>query len=224
MTADGRVNLNAAHQFDPSQLYGLGKEGRAQLFSTLGPAELSSPNVSTKVAPSTSAVQGIGQKEEEESSITVAIRPEEVLRIGAYLIRLSASGAEDIASYLENLSRDVYDGLMTVALNVLSKLVPEDIAKMKLLSPDEDLIQQIVKFVFNYLKHQRPMGESRETDNGIVIVLKDFFQNGVVRRESILRLRESLMRYIEEQLDAQRQQFTNTDQINCSICEGVRYA
>ncbi|CAF4922354.1 unnamed protein product [Pieris macdunnoughi] len=223
MTADGRVNLNAAHTFEPSQLYGLGKDGRSQLFSTLGPAKVNTPNVPTKVVPSSAGVQ-IFDNKEEETSTPVGIRPEEVLRIGIHLVRVSASGAENIASLLENLSKDIYDALMTAALNVLSNLVPAEIAKLKLISPDEDLIQQIVNFVFNYLKHQRPMGESREDDNGIVIILKDFFQNGVLRKETIMRLKDKLMEYIDGELEKRRNRFPNKNQIICPDCEGVRYA
>ncbi|CAH4032599.1 unnamed protein product [Pieris brassicae] len=221
MTSDGRVNLNAAHTFEPSQLYGLGKDGRSELFSTLGPANINTPNVPTKVVPSSAAVQIFDNKDEEMPK-TVGIRPEEVLRIGIHLVRVSASGADNIASLLENLSKDVYDALMTVALNVLSNLVPRDLAKLKLLSPDQDLIEQIVNFVFNYLKHQRPMGESREDDNGIAVILKEFFQNGVVRKETILHLKDSLLQYIDKELEKRRN--ANKNQIICPDCKGVRYA
>ncbi|XP_022130801.2 uncharacterized protein LOC111004203 [Pieris rapae] len=223
MTSDGRVNLNAAHTFEPSQLYGLGKEGRSQLFSNLGPANVTTPNVPTKVVPSSATFQ-IFDNKEEETSIPVGIRPEEVLRIGIYLVRVSASGSENIASLLENLSKDIYDALITVALNVLSNLLPADLAKLKLLSPDKDLIEQIVNFVFNYLKDQRPMGESREADDGIVIILKEFFQNGVLKKETILRLKDRLMEYIDEKLEERRNAFPNKKQIICAKCEGVRYA
>ncbi|XP_045497101.1 uncharacterized protein LOC123695327 [Colias croceus] len=223
MTSDGRVNLNAAHKFDPSQLYGLGKEGRAQLFSTLGPAKLNAPNVATRVT-TTTAVQTYTQ-EEEGDSILVGINPGEVLRIGTYLVRISTSGTENISALLENVSRDVYDALMTVALNLVSKLIPADIAKLKLLSPDEDLIQQIVKFVFNYLKHERPMGDPcRETDNGIMIVLKEFFQDGIVRQDTILYLKNCLVRWIDEELDKRRQEFPNKKQVVCDACQGIRFA
>ncbi|XP_038211882.1 uncharacterized protein LOC119832291 [Zerene cesonia] len=224
MTSDGRVNLNAAHKFEPSQLYGLGREGRAQLFSSLGPADLNTPNVPTRVT-TTTAVQTRTMVEENTDSILVGINPGEVLRIGAYLVRISTSGTENISALLENLSRDVYDALMTVALNLVSQLIPADIAKLKLLSPDEDLIQQVVRFVFNYLKHERPMGDPcRETDNGIMIVLKEFFQNGVVRQDTILYLKDRLVRWIDEEMDKRRREFPNKKQVVCDACQGIRFA
>lgn len=224
MTSDGQVNLNAQHKFNPTQLYNLGKEGRAQLFSDLGPANLNTSNVPTRVAPSTNAVTGYIEGEEERTAL-VGIHPGEILRIGSLLVRVSASGAENVALMLENLSQDVYANLMTISFNVLSKLVPEDIARLRLLSPEEDLIVQIVKFVFNYMKHQRPLGDtSRENDNGITIVLKEFFQEGVVRQETILHLKDRLLGWVDGEIDRRTLEFPNKKSVVCEICRGIRYA
>lgn len=223
MTADGHVNLNAQHKFDPALLSSMGKEGRTELFSTLGPASVSSQNVPTRVVPSTTAVRGY--VEEEDRGILVGIHPGEVLRIGSFLVRVSASGAENVALLLQNLSQDVYANLMTVSFNVLSKLVPEEIGRLRLLSPDEDLIVQIVKFVFNYMKHQRPLGEPcRDSDNGIVMVLKEFFQEGVVRQDTILLLKNRLVGWVEEEIDRRRLEYPNKKMIICEKCRGVRFA
>lgn len=223
MTSDGSVNLNAQHKYDPALLSNLGKEGRTELFSTLGPAEVTNHNVPTRVAPSTTAIGGF--IEEEERGILVGIHPGEILRIGTFLVRVSASGAENVALLLQNLSQDVYANLMTVSFNVLSKLVPDEIGQLRLLSPDEDLIVQIVKFVFNYMKHERPLGDAaRENDNGIVIVLKEFFQDGVIRQETILYLRDRFVEWINEEIDRRRVQYPNKKMIICERCVGVRFA
>lgn len=222
MTADGNVNLNAVHKFNPSELYGMGSEGRAQLFSTIGPADLTTPNVSTRVN-STSAVTTYVDRD-DENGILVGIHPGEIIRIGTLLVRVSASGAESIARLLENLSQDMYSSLMTISFNILSKLIPEEIAKLRLLSPEEDLIAQIVKFVFRYLKDQRPMGECRNTDNGIIIVLKEFFQDGRVRQETVLELKNKLMTWIESQIEQRNREFPNKKRITCPNCDGVRFA
>ena len=224
MTSDGQVNLNSQHKFNPAELYNLGKEGRAQLFSNLGPANVNTTNVPTRVVPSTNAVTGYIEGEEERTTL-VGIHPGEILRIGSLLVRVSASGAENVALMLENLSQDVYANLMTISFNVLSKLVPEDIARLRLLSPEEDLIVQIVKFVFNYMKHQRPLGDaSRENDNGIMIVLKEFFQEGVVRQETILHLKDRLLGWVDGEMDRRSLEFPNKKSIVCETCRGIRYA
>ncbi|XP_059045819.1 uncharacterized protein LOC131841521 [Achroia grisella] len=224
MTADGNVNINSQHKFHPSQLANIAKEERTQLFTTLGPATVDSGNVPTRIVTSTTAI-GPRINGEEESNIMVGIHPGEVLRIGTLLVRVSASGAENIALLLENLSQDVYANLMTVTFNMLSKLLPEEIAKLRLLSPEEDLIVQVVKFVFNYMKHERPLGDvCQETDNGICIVLKQFFQEGVVRQDTILFLKNRLMEWIDEEIDKISQIYPSKNQIICSICEGVRFA
>ncbi|CAK1547214.1 unnamed protein product [Leptosia nina] len=229
LTSDGKVNLNAAHKFDPSQLSGLGRDGRAELFSSLGPSKLKTPNVSTKVGPTSSPpMQSFGETEEKYDEIpkkgVVGIRPEEIIQIGVYLVRVSTSGTENITKLLENLSKDVYDGVMTVSMNIISNLIPEDIARMKILNPNKDLLQQIIEFVFNYLKHDRPLGEvSFEDDNSIVIVLKSFFQDGALKRDILLKLKERLLKNIEVELDRQRRQFPNKIQISCTVCKGVRY-
>ncbi|KAJ8730084.1 hypothetical protein PYW07_017122 [Mythimna separata] len=223
MTSDGQVNLNSQHKFNPAELYNLGKEGRAQLFSNLGPASVNSTNVPTRVVP-TNAVGGYLEGEEDSNTL-VGIHPGEILRIGSLLVRVSASGAENVALMLENLSQDVYANLMTISFNVLSKLVPEDIARLRLLSPEEDLIVQIVKFVFNYMKHKRPLGDaSRENDNGITIVLKEFFQEGVVRQETILHLKDRLLGWVDGEMNRRSLEFPNKKSIVCEICRGIRYA
>lgn len=224
MTSDGQVNLNAQHKFRPSDLYNIGNEERTQLFQSLGPADTSLRNVSTKITPSTTAV-GQYVEGEDENKLFVGIHPGEILRIGSFLIRVSASGAENVASLLQNLSQEMYVNLMTVSFNVLSKLLPEDIAKLRLLSPDEDLVVQIVNFVFNYMKHERPLGDSsRDSDNGIIIVLKEFFQEGIVRQETILLLKNRLVCWIDQELDRRRQLYPNKKQIICQLCQGVRFA
>ncbi|XP_049868775.1 uncharacterized protein LOC126368700 [Pectinophora gossypiella] len=225
MTADGKVNLNSQHKFNPSELSNIPKQERAQLFSTLGPADLAAKNVPTRVIPSTTAVGRYVEGEEENTNLLVGIHPGEIIRIGSFLVRISASGTENIATLLQNLSQDIYVNLMTVAFNVLSKLLPEDIARLRLLSPDEDLIVQIVNFVFNYMKHERPLGDPcRDTDNGIVIILKEFFQEGIVRQDTILMLRDRFVAWVDEELDRRRQMYPNKKQVFCNSCEGVRFA
>lgn len=225
MTADGQVNLNSQHKFNPSDLYGMGKEDRSQLFNNIGPASAGPRNVPVRIAPSTTAVGKYIDAEEDNSGMLVGIHPGEVLRIGSLLVRVSASGAENIALLLENLSQDIYTNLMTVSFNVLSQLVPEDIARLKLLSPDEDLIVQIVNFVFNYMKHQRPLGEPcRDSDNGIVVVLKEFFQEGVVRQDTILHLKNRLLIWIEDEIDRRQVEYPGKKLLICETCRGVRYA
>ncbi|RVE51276.1 hypothetical protein evm_004080 [Chilo suppressalis] len=224
MTSDGHVNLNAQHKFNPALLSSMSKDGRTELFTNIGAASVVTPNVPTRITPSNTAVGGYIEKE-EDNGILVGIHPGEILRIGSFLVRVSATGAENVALMLENLSQDVYANLMTVSFNVLSRLVPEEIGRLRLLSPDEDLIVQIVKFVFNYMKHERPLGDpSREDDNSIVIVLKEFFQDGVIRQETILHLKDRLVGWVDEEIDKRRHQYPNKKMLICEICTGVRYA
>lgn len=224
MTSDGQVNLNAQHKFDPSQLSGIGKQERAQLFSSIGASDTSVQNVPTRIAPSTTAVGGYID-EEDHNNMLVGIHPGEILRIGSFLVRVSASGAENIALMLQNLSQDIYANLMTVSFNLLSKLMPEEIARLRLLSPDEDLIVQVVNFVFNYLKHSRPLGDpSRNNDNGIMIILQEFFQDGIVRQSTIISLKDRLVEWIEEEMYRRREQYPNKKQIICQLCQGIRFA
>lgn len=222
MTSDGQVNLNAQHKFNPAELSNMGKEVRSELFNNLGPANVTTKNVPTKLTPTFSLVQNGNST--EENGFLVGIHPGEVIRIGIYLVRVSATGAEDISRLLEDLSQEVYANLMTICLNILSKLLPEDIARLKLLSPEEDLIVQIVKFVFNYLKHERPLGDpSRDNDNGIIIILKEFFQDGVVRSHTILHLKDQLLDWVNREIWNRELRYPAKKQIICNICTGVRF-
>lgn len=224
MTADGKVNLNAQHKFIPSELSSLDPNGRSQLFNSMGPDTNSANNVPTKLTPTVS--RGYTETQEEnENHLLVGIRPEEVLRIGTYLVRVSASGTENIAKLLEDLSQELYANLMTVVFNILSTLLPQDIAKLRLLSPEEDLVVQIVNFVFNYMKHKRPLGEpSAENDNCFEYVLKEFFQEGRVRQDIILMLKDKLMSWIEQEINSRHQSYPNRREIICEICKGVQFA
>ncbi|KPJ02826.1 hypothetical protein RR46_10029 [Papilio xuthus] len=221
MTSDGQVNLNAQHKFNPTELSGIGKEVRSELFSNLGPANVTTRNVSTKLTPTFSVAQNPNT---EENGFLVGIHPGEVIRIGTYLVRVSASGAEDISRLLEDLSQEVYANLMTICLNILSKLLYEEIARLKLLSPEDDLIVQIVKFVFNYLKQERPLGDPCwDNDNGIVIILKEFFQDGVIQSNTILHLKDRLLDWVNREISDRHLRFPSKKQSICNICTGVRF-
>lgn len=223
MTSDGQVNLNTQYKFNPSELSGLGKEGRSQVFATMGADTNTAPNVPTKLTVGNTVINNNCHEIEENPSVVVGLRPGEIIRIGILLIRISSSGAQEISRTLENLSRDLYTNLMTVSLNLLSKLLPDDVAKMKLLSPEEDLVVQIVKFVFNYLQHQRPLGEpSRTTDNVFSDALKEFFQDGIISEETILRLRDMFLKWLNEQIEKNREYYNKTQTI-CPVCAGVNY-
>ncbi|XP_063362029.1 uncharacterized protein LOC134650992 [Cydia amplana] len=225
MTADGQVNLNAQHKFNPADLSMLDPNGRSQLFNSLGPDTLPAQNVPTKLSTAITPSRYIDNQEEENNNLLVGIHPGEVLRIGTYLVRISASGTQNIAKLLEDLSQEIYANLMTVVFNILSNLLPNDIARLRLLSPDEDLVMQIVNFVFNYMKHKRPLGDPCvENDNGIIYVLKEFFQEGRVRQDIILLLKDRLMMWVEEEIDARAQRFPNKKQIICDLCQGIRFA
>lgn len=222
MTADGQVNLNGQYKFNPSKLYDMGKASRSELFSTMGPADFTVKNVPTKVAPTTSIAPNVNASEED--SMLVGIHPGEIIRIGAYLVRVSASGAESVASLLEDLSQEVYANLMTVCFKILSLLIPEEIAKLRLLSPDQDLIVQIVDFVFNYLKHQRPLGDPcSRTDNIIMVALKEFFQDGRIRQDTILLLKDRLVAWIVNEIHQRSLLHPEKKQVICNSCQGVRY-
>ncbi|VVD01824.1 unnamed protein product [Leptidea sinapis] len=187
---------------------------------------INAPNVPTKLTPP--AAGNIYSAEEENkrgvNNIIVGIRPEEVLRIGLHLIRVSASGANSVASLLEDLSQEAHANVMTVVLNIISKLIPEEIAKLRLLSPDEDLITQVVKFMLYYLKNERPFGSPcAHNDNSLVVVLAEFFQDGLVKQETILKLKNRLLRWIDSELDRYRKCFPNKETIICEACNGLRY-
>lgn len=221
MTADGQVNLNAVHKFNPSDLYAMGPEGRSNMFSTIGPATVTSSNAPTRVLPT--SIASYNNSELEETGLLVGIHPGEIIRIGSLLLRVSASGAENIALLLENLSQEVHANLMTVAFNILSTLLPDEIARLRLFSLEQDLVEQIVTFLFNYMKQERPLGECRDTDNGIIFVLKEFFQDGRVRQETILLLKNKFLDWIDAELDKRREMYPNKKRAICEKCQGVRF-
>ena len=221
MTADGQVNLNAVHKFNPSDLYAMGSEGRSDLFTSIGPAAVTSRNAPTRVLPT--SIANYNNIDQEETGILVGIHPGEIIRIGSLLLRVSASGAENIALLLENLSQEVHANLMTVAFNILSALLPDEIARLRLFSLEQDLVEQIVRFLFNYMKHNRPLGECRDTDNGIIFVLKEFFQDGRVRQETILQFKEKFLDFIDTELDKRRSLYPNKVRAICEQCQGIRF-
>ncbi|GBP34022.1 hypothetical protein EVAR_94033_1 [Eumeta japonica] len=178
MTADGKVNINAQHKFNPSELYGMGREGRNDLFKTLGPDCTTARNVPTRlISPYPSTVRD-GQKEECHSNIITAISPNEMIQIGSFFIRVSMEDTESISVMLEEFSETAHANFMTICLNLVSRLVPQEITKIKLLHPEKDILSSVAKFVFNYLKDKKPLGvPCPRTGNPIDIALIEFFQN-----------------------------------------------
>lgn len=224
MTADGRVMLNNQHGYNPSELHSLGSEGRSQIFTEIGPAPPGPANVSTRLNSPVNRVDNYFGVDDEEGHLLVGIRPEEILQIGTYFVRISSSGTDEIVSMLQNLSEEVYTNLMTLSFNLLSKLVPSEIANLKLLDPERDLISQVVEFVFNYMKQRRPFGEARHDDDGIVEVVKDFFHDGRVNQDTILRLKKDLIEWLDAEITRKNELNPNKKSLICNLCKGVRYA
>lgn len=221
MTSDGKVNLNSQHKFNPSDLYNLGQQERSELFRSIGSANVATPNVPTRIAPSV-AIAPFAECEEDNPPMLVGIHPGEIIRIGNLLFRVSTSGAENIAAILQDLSQDLYANIMTISLNTLSQLVPEEIAKLTLLSPEEDLLSQVVRFVFNYIRHEKPFGLANPDDNGIKMIISEFFHEGLVRQETILLLKNRLFEWVNKEMDERQMMYPNRRTTICETCKGVR--
>lgn len=223
MTEDGQVNLNAQHKFDPTDLYKLGKEGRSELFNSMEPTSLATKNVPTRLNAGNSVISN-HEENSESQNLIVGIHVGEFIRIGQSVISITLSGAKQIDALLENLSENVYNALVDISVQIISILTQMDLMKMSLVFPDEDKIYMVVKFVFNYIKKKVPFGEPCwETDNGIVIVLKEFFQNGKVKKETIRRLRLDLLNWLEGLLFDRHLRFPNKRERICTECNGVNF-
>lgn len=226
MTADGNVNLNAQYKYHPSDLSNLGKDGRSNLFSNLGPNTIDTPNVSTRLT--SGSVTSFREVDKDEHPITLGgLQAEDVIKIGQLLIRVSQTDIESIARITQDLSTQVHVDLMTVSANLLSKLVelPDIVGKIMLLSPNGNMMVVVVDFVFRFLKERRPFGETDlETDAILIGALKEFFQDGMIKKETIIKLKNEFLHWIDKELDAHRQLYPYKQHIICPICSGVRFA
>lgn len=190
LSSDGAPLINNQHKVNVSQLRGLGKDGRQQLFAKYGPAKVTTKNVPTRLYTSkatTSNTRAAGK------DLICYVRPEEIIKISTFLFKLSTMDKEFLYDILSQMSADLHDSFLLLCAELISSLA----ADTKCLSFLPDMNIRIVLFVLNFLRSK--ISESDlETDSALKIVLRDYIHHGRIKSESIVVLKERLLKWMSE--------------------------
>lgn len=185
----------------------MGEEGRNQLFAKYGPAKVTTKNAPTRIY-SSRTVGG-------NSSVTVkelacSIRPEEIMKITAFLIHLSKADQDVILELLSNISEVLHDGFLLLCAELIACLVPAEIEYIDSVFPDWKV--RVVLFVFQYLKSKLRYDEE---DSEFMSILKQYIREGRISREKLLRLKEKLINFFSElkKSDSFKNMYSNVNDI-----------
>lgn len=207
LSADGKVMVNNQHTVSLSKIYHMGEEGRNQLFAKYGPAKVTTKNAPTRIY-SSHTVAG-------NSSVTVkemacSIRPEEIMKITAFLIHLSRADQDVIIELLSNISEALHDGFLLLCAELIASLVPTEIQFIDSVFPDWKV--RVVLFVFQYLKSKI---QEDEKDGEMMSMLKKYIREGRISREMLLRLKEKLINFFSElkKNDSFKNTYSNVNEI-----------
>ncbi|CAH0579282.1 unnamed protein product [Chrysodeixis includens] len=207
LSADGKVMVNNQHQVSVSKIYHMGEEGRNKLFAKYGPAKVTTKNAPTRIYSSRTVA---GNSSVTAKELACSIRPEEIMKITAFLIHLSKADQDVIIELLSNISEVVHDGFLLVCAELIASLVPAEIKFIDSVFPDWKV--RVVLFVFQYLKSKV---RDDENDGTFMSMLKEYIREGRISREMILRLKKELINFFSDlkNSDAKRNMYSNVSDI-----------
>lgn len=184
LTSEGTTLINSKHEVSLPQLYEMGKGGRNELFSKLGPADTSTKNAPTRIYASTCSASTstlIGK------SVAIDIGVQDVVLITQFLLKLCKADKEFVAEILSQISAEIHNAFLIVCVRVVSKLVPGD----------PHMSARVVYFVFDFIKSK--VGEcDYENDNIFFVTLKTWIKNGRVDETVIMMLYDKFMKNLNQ--------------------------
>lgn len=193
LAPDGNPLINNQHKINLSDIYGLGKSGRNQLFSEYGPAKVTTKNAPTRIYASNVSSNGMANSREEASQFN--IRPEEIMRITNFLMSLNNLDQEFVAEIISQMTASAHDAFLLLCAELVASFLPNEIAFFASNENVHHYKVQIVLELFFYLKSLIPECDYKN-DNSFIIVLKEFVRDGRVKKETILSLKSKILHNI----------------------------
>lgn len=191
LSPDGAPMINNQHKVSVNQLRTLGKDGRQQLFAKYGPATVTTKNVPTKLYTSNATTSNTRTSVKD---LACFMRPEEIIKITNFLIKLSTKDKEFLDNVLSEISADFHGYFLLLCAELISSLSAEE----RCLSFLPDCNIRIVLFVLNFLRSKIDESDL-ENDSSLKIVLKDFIHHRRIKPESIATLKKRLLLWMASQ-------------------------
>lgn len=202
LAPDGKPLINNQFKVSVSQLKSLGNEGRNQLFASYGPANVTTRNVPTRIYPSNTSAGTSSSTERRD--ISCYIRPEEIIKITTFLIRLSSADKDFIDRLLSQMSQDLHDAFLLLCSEVFVSLLPSELKALQGLG--SNYAQRVVLFLFNFIK-SRIRQADYENDNAFEVVLREFVCNGQISPNTIGQVKTRLMNWFAERIRGNAENF-----------------
>lgn len=191
LASDGKVLVNNQYSVSVSRIYRMGEEGRNKLFAKYGPANVTTKNAPTRIYSSYAVASSANISITE---LAYSIRPEEILKITAFIIHLSKADQDVIIELLSHISERLHDGFLLLCAELIISLVPAELDFIETIFPDWK--KHVLLFVFDYLKSK--VGDD-ENDNAFMSGLKSFIRDGRIDKRTLLKLKEKLMEFFSKQ-------------------------
>lgn len=191
LSPDGKVLINNAHKVDVNKMYRMGPAGRNKLLAKYGPAKVTTKNAPTRIYSSTQVAGS--SKVPVNEFLLCNVRPEEIIKISAFLINLSAADQDFLLDLLSNISEVLHDGFLLVCTELVISLIPAELEFLHSIVPDWK--RRLIFFVFQFLKSKISIDED---DNAFMAALKTYIRDGRIDRETLLILKKKLMDFFEK--------------------------
>lgn len=190
LASDGKVLINNQHTANINKMYRMGPAGRNELLARYGSA-----NVTTKNAPvriySSDQIAG-SSKVPAKDWVLCNIRPEEIIKISAFLVQLSVADQDFILELLSTLSQIVHDAFLLICTELIILFIPSELKFLNDFGPDWK--RRLVFFVIQDLK-SRIVDD--EKDSLFMATLKTYIRDGRINKETLLKLKNRVMEYFK---------------------------
>lgn len=199
LSSDGKVIINNQHKVSLSKIYKIGPNARDQLLAKYGPAKITSKNAPTRIYPSYVVASSSNVP---TSELAYTIRPEEILKISAFILNLSKADEEFILNLLSLISQDLHQAFLLLCTEMISLLIRTEIEFLEAIFPDWK--RRLVLFIYYHLSSKITV---KENDNVFMAALKLYIRDGRINKETLLALKKEILGYF---MDHSKQEHNKT--------------
>ncbi|KAJ8730085.1 hypothetical protein PYW07_017123 [Mythimna separata] len=191
LSPDGKVLINNSHTANVNKMYRMGPAARSKLLAKYGPADVTTKNAPTRIY-SSDQVPGSSKTPLKDFQLC-NIRPEEMIKISAFIINLSVADQNFVLDLLSTFSEVLHDGFLLVCTELIISFLPAESKLMESIDPNWK--RRLVFFVFQYLRSQIT---DDENDSVFMAALKSYIRDGRINRETLLKLKKAAIAHFEK--------------------------
>ncbi|KAJ8728167.1 hypothetical protein PYW08_016552 [Mythimna loreyi] len=191
LSPEGKVLINNSQAANINKMYRMGPAARNKILAKYGPAKVTTKNAPTRIY---SSAQMPGSSKTSVNDFALCnIRPEEIIKISAFIINLRAADQNFIIDLLSTFSEALHDGFLLVCTELIISFVTVESELLN--SIDINWKRRVVFFVFQYLRSQITVDED---DGMFMAALKTYIRDGRINRETLLKLKKAAMDHFEK--------------------------